>query len=301
MKINQPGGLLGCGKSVEIVLQHTRNFICRLAGSCFTLSSHHNESIHLMLRRHNTRIKPTFFIAIVLLRILLVPPTVAGEEDPQKQFDHALKTYKSGNWRKTEKECRELLKETPAFTEAHELLGFALEHDGDLKKSMAEYRTAIQLNPKVAVYHVALGSALDKGNDLRGALGEYRIAHELDPNDKETQLRFEGITQELDAVAEIESHKGGGVRNLTEPVPVYEQDPPYTPAARHAKTQGNVVLSIIIGKDGSVLSARILKGLDPGLDIKAIETVRTWKFKPATANGQPVPVQVLVQVTFRLF
>jgi TonB family protein len=244
-----------------------------------------------------------FAIAVLLALSFKMTGThsTAGEEDPQKRFEHAVKIYKSGNWKKAEKECRELLKATPTFAEAHELLGFALEHDGDYNRAMAEYRLAIKLNPKVAVYHVVLGSALDKENNLQGALGEYRIANELDPKDQETGLKIEGITQELDAVAEIERHKTSWAGKVTEPFPIYKRDPPYTPEARQAKTQGTVVLSVIIGKDGSVLSARLLKGLDPGLDVKAIETVRTWKFKPATANGQPVPVKVMVQVTFRLF
>jgi TonB family protein len=52
---------------------------------------------------------------------------------------------------------------------------------------------------------------------------------------------------------------------------------------------------------GSVTDARVMKPLGLGLDEKALETVRTWKFKPGMRNGIPVPVRVLVEVSFRLF
>jgi protein TonB len=41
--------------------------------------------------------------------------------------------------------------------------------------------------------------------------------------------------------------------------------------------------------------------VDKGLDENAIETLRTWKFKPAMKKGKPVPVKVVVEVSFRLF
>ena len=91
---------------------------------------------------------------------------------------------------------------------------------------------------------------------------------------------------------------GGGV---TAPIPIYKPEPPYSEEARKAKYQGTVVVLIIVDAQGSVSDARIVKPLGLGLDEKALETVRTWKFKPGTRNGVPVPVRVMVEVTFRLF
>jgi len=86
------------------------------------------------------------------------------------------------------------------------------------------------------------------------------------------------------------------------PVPTYRPDPPYTPQARHAKRQGTVTLMIVVDSQGNVTDAReTSKPLGGGLDEKAIETVKTWKFKPATRDGVPIPVRVIVEVTFRLF
>jgi TonB family protein len=62
-----------------------------------------------------------------------------------------------------------------------------------------------------------------------------------------------------------------------------------------------VVLWIIVDVQGNVTDIRVVKPLGLGLDEKAVETVRTWKFKPAMRNSVPVPVRVGVEVTFRLF
>jgi TonB family protein len=91
---------------------------------------------------------------------------------------------------------------------------------------------------------------------------------------------------------------GGGV---SEPIPIYKPDPSYSEEARKAKYQGTVVLWIIVDASGAVTDCRVVKPLGLGLDEKAVETVKTWKFKPAQKNGTPVPVRVMVEVSFRLF
>jgi len=90
--------------------------------------------------------------------------------------------------------------------------------------------------------------------------------------------------------------------SVTGPVPTYRPDPPYTPQARQHKIQGSVTLRIVVDAQGNVTDVQqVSKPLGDGLDEKAIETVKTWKFKPATRDGVPVPVRVTVEVSFRLF
>jgi periplasmic protein TonB len=91
---------------------------------------------------------------------------------------------------------------------------------------------------------------------------------------------------------------GGGV---SAPRVLYSPDPEYSDEARKAKYQGSVVLWIIVGPDGGVRDVRVQRTLGLGLDEKAIEAVRKWKFEPARKNGQPVAVQVNVEVNFRLY
>ena len=85
------------------------------------------------------------------------------------------------------------------------------------------------------------------------------------------------------------------------PVPIYHPDPSYSDEARRAKYSGVVQLAIVVNTDGDVTDARLEKPIGYGLDQKAVETVKTWKFKPATRNGTPVPVRLLTEVTFRLY
>jgi protein TonB len=91
---------------------------------------------------------------------------------------------------------------------------------------------------------------------------------------------------------------GGGV---SEPVPIYDPDPPYSEQARKAKYQGTVVLMIVVDAQGNVRDVQVVKPLGLGLDEEAVKTVKTWKFKPAQRNGVPVAVRLDVEVTFRLF
>ncbi len=91
---------------------------------------------------------------------------------------------------------------------------------------------------------------------------------------------------------------GGGT---SAPRRIHTPDPEYSEIARRAKLQGTLVLWMIISETGGVSALRIVQPLGLGLDEKAVEAVRGWKFEPARREGQPVPVQVNVEVDFRLY
>ena len=91
---------------------------------------------------------------------------------------------------------------------------------------------------------------------------------------------------------------GGGV---SAPRVLYAPDPEYSEEARKAKYQGTVVLWVVVGPDGRTKDIRVQRSLGLGLDEKALEAVRNWKFEPARKDGQPVAVQINVEVNFRLY
>jgi TonB family protein len=91
---------------------------------------------------------------------------------------------------------------------------------------------------------------------------------------------------------------GGGV---SAPKAVYSPDPEYSEEARKAKYQGTVLLWVIVGPDGRTHDIKVSRPLGMGLDEKAMEAVRNWKFEPAQLNGQPVAVQVNIEVNFHLY
>jgi len=79
-------------------------------------------------------------------------------------------------------------------------------------------------------------------------------------------------------------------------------DPQYSADAMRAKIQGMVVVSAVVLPDGTVTDVRVIRSLDRsfGLDMKAIEAARQWRFFPGTRQGEPVPVLVNIELEFNL-
>jgi TonB family protein len=85
------------------------------------------------------------------------------------------------------------------------------------------------------------------------------------------------------------------------PVCTHCPDPDYTKKAREDKLQDSVLLDATVTVEGKVTDIGLLRGLGDGLDEKAIEAVKSWKFKPAKdGGGQPVAVRVPIEIRFRL-
>jgi TonB family protein len=91
---------------------------------------------------------------------------------------------------------------------------------------------------------------------------------------------------------------GGAV---SAPRAIFAPDPEYSEEARRAGYQGTVVLWVVVGADGLPHDIRVQRTLGKGLDEKAIEAVRKWKFEPAKKDGVPVAVQINVETNFRLY
>jgi periplasmic protein TonB len=93
-----------------------------------------------------------------------------------------------------------------------------------------------------------------------------------------------------------------GVPGVRSPQVLYERRPEYTSAAMSARVQGTVLMEATVLVDGTVGDVRIVRSLDGifGLDQKAIEAVRAWRFRPGTYFGKPAAVKVLVELTFSL-
>jgi protein TonB len=91
---------------------------------------------------------------------------------------------------------------------------------------------------------------------------------------------------------------GGGV---TAPRALSAPNPEYDDIARLAQYQGTVSLWVVVDREGNVASIRINGPAGLGLDEKSVEAVNTWKFQPATKDGEPVAVQVNIETNFRLY
>jgi protein TonB len=93
-------------------------------------------------------------------------------------------------------------------------------------------------------------------------------------------------------------HGGGGVSS---PEVIFKVEPEFSEEARKAKFMGVVTVNLIVDTKGLPQNVHISRGVGMGLDEKALEAVRQYRFKPAMENGKPVPVQVNVEVNFQIF
>jgi protein TonB len=88
----------------------------------------------------------------------------------------------------------------------------------------------------------------------------------------------------------------------SQPTCAYCPDPQYTDEAREARLQGAVTLLVLVGADGRAAQIRITQGIGMGLEERAVQAIRTWKFVPAhDAAHRAVPAWVTVEAVFRLF
>lgn len=92
-------------------------------------------------------------------------------------------------------------------------------------------------------------------------------------------------------------YRPGGL--IRQPVRIVEVQPVYPEVAKAARVEGIVIIEAVIGTDGGVREARVLRS-QPLLDDAALAAVRQWKFTPTLLNGVPVPVALVVTVRFTL-
>ena len=98
---------------------------------------------------------------------------------------------------------------------------------------------------------------------------------------------------------------GGGVRRIgggvSGPQVISSVEPEFSEEARKAKVQGNVLVALWVDTNGNPTHVRVLRGIGMGLDEKAIEAVRQYKFRPGMENGKPVTTEVNIDINFQIF
>lgn len=108
-----------------------------------------------------------------------------------------------------------------------------------------------------------------------------------------------GPDKRRDAAAGTAYRVGGGI---TAPVPLNTVEAKYSQEARRAKYEGVCVIQMIVDTHGDPQDPRVIHGLKYGLDEKALEAVRKYRFRPAMKDGRtPVPVIITVDVNFKLY
>jgi TonB family protein len=87
--------------------------------------------------------------------------------------------------------------------------------------------------------------------------------------------------------------------NITAPMKIKDVKPVYPPIAQSAKVSGVVIMEVVLGADGRVLDARVIRSI-PLLDQAALDAVRQWEFTPVLLNGVPTKIIMSVTVNFTL-
>jgi TonB family protein len=100
--------------------------------------------------------------------------------------------------------------------------------------------------------------------------------------------------------AEHQPEMGKPPSDLRAPLPVRKVDPKYLPEAIEDQAEGKVRLAAVIRKDGKVDVLEVVRSVDSRLDQSAAEALAKWEFEPATRDGQPIDVDALFEIPFRL-
>jgi TonB family protein len=131
------------------------------------------------------------------------------------------------------------------------------------------------------------------------AVGRYAAAI-LAAAGRDDRERFEATERETASVIDLSTDESAGARvDLREPAPYRRLRPAYTDAAARAETEATVDAEVEIGADGEVGGVRVVRWAGFGLDDEVVTTVRRMHFRPATRDGEPVAVRVLLRYNFR--
>jgi TonB family protein len=106
----------------------------------------------------------------------------------------------------------------------------------------------------------------------------------------------QSLARQISSRINVPVLQGGG--NVSEPRLIQQTLPQYSEEARRLGIQGQVVLMVVVLEDGSVGAAEVLQEPGHGLGQNAVAAARTWKFRPATSNGTPVPAYITIMTSF---
>ena len=129
------------------------------------------------------------------------------------------------------------------------------------------------------------------GQGCCGGIGDKR-GKGIGPNDGDGVGPDSG-----DGIGGIASRSSGASRAL---IVLYKVEPDYSDDARKAQLQGTVVLRIEVDERGLARDLRVVRPLGLGLDERAMDAVKQWRFRPAFRNGKPTAATAIVEVNFRL-
>jgi TonB family protein len=213
--------------------------------------------------------------ALCLLSLL-----ARGQTDRVEQYRKELEQHRNSSW-------------------AHFWLGVNLIEQKQWQEAANELREAMNgdLQPAWAEVwaHIYVGEILDITGQHDRALNEYRQAKRT-KDDYARAQRF--VDELLTQASPITFRLLTDLDKIVPPKVIERVEPEYSDEARLVSLEGTVQMVCEIGEDGSLRDVSIKQGLGLGLDEKAVEAVRKWKFAPGTFDGRPVAMKTTVEVEY---
>lgn len=142
--------------------------------------------------------------------------------------------------------------------------------------------------------------------DIVASLPDYwRAYFQRQQETRSAKIVSSGPRANFDQLIAIQKNPGlvrVGEKGVKPPKALFTPEPNYTDSARAMRIQGVCVFSATVGVDGRVHDVHIVRPAGAGLDEQALSVIeKKWKFKPATRDGQPVPVRLSLEVSFNLY
>ncbi len=208
---------------------------------------------------------------------------------------------------------RTALKVNPSFAPAYYGLGLLFTMQGkDYDEARRWLQKSIEMDPGNVEYRIDYANLLIRMNKNKDAVEALQLALKMAHTPEQTAA----VENSLQTVHRLEIELAKAKRQgLTTPANsphnaassgdveargIYTPQPDYTEEARAAHREGVCTLSLIIGLDGKTSNIVVVKKLGNGLDEKAVEAVRTWKFEPGRKNGKPVLTHLTLGIQFKL-
>jgi TonB family protein len=164
--------------------------------------------------------------------------------------------------------------------------------------ALMRQRTAGGESDAELLYQKSLAAAPENGETSSNYAALLRRQNRIGEAEQQ-EARARGMGRPIEAsVSSRDAFRVGG--GVTAPALLYKVEPEYSEEARAAKFQGTVLLYVEVDPAGSAQNISVKRSLGLGLDEKAIEAVRRWKFRPGQKEGQPVTVAATIEVNFRL-
>ncbi len=213
-----------------------------------------------------------------------------------------------------EQSLRTAIQLNPSFALPYDALAMSFAQRGtNLAEANELIQAAVQLLPGAPEIRVDQAQILAAQGKDADALAVLDLALKMTHTPEQTAV-VENIQQTLRKFAAARKQAGSKSTIVfsrdtpthagsteTPPKAIYSRQVEYTAQARDAKLEGICTVSLVVGIDGKPGNVVVVKKLGMGLDERAVEAVRQWRFEPGRRNGKPVISQLKLDLQFRLF